>query len=70
MSYSIKIMGFETEDQAIQWCEQYEGGMEQHFELDEGQSVLTDLKKYKKLYQSGFEANEFNEIILPIKIYK
>jgi len=68
--FSVKITGFETEQQAIDWCEWYEGEGEQNVYLgDTDLSANTDMDKYRELYsETGLKVNDNGEIELPIQI--
>lgn len=70
MSYSVRITGFKTEQQAIDFCDWYEGQGEQDVYLGETDlSANTDWDKCFELYGgNGFKADDFKEIQLPIKI--
>jgi len=68
--FSVKITGFETEQQAIDWCRWYEGEGEQNVYLgDTDLSANTDMDKYRELYsETGLKVNDNWEIELPIQI--
>jgi hypothetical protein len=70
MSYSIKITGFETEQQAIDFCDWFEGQGEQDVYLGQTDlSVMTNMDKVREMYDGDWRANNLGEIELPIKIY-
>lgn len=57
---SITISGFRSKEEAIQWLKEYEGGLEQHFEINDPDtdgdfyatcnmnSYIPELKKFRE----------------------
>lgn len=54
---TITLTGFKTKEQAIAWLNQYEGGLEQHFDTDEPiefpamcnmSSYITEMKMFEE----------------------
>ncbi len=43
---TITLTGFETKEQAIEWLNQYEGSVEQNFDLEEGTPHLCNMGPY------------------------
>ena len=71
-SFKVVFDGFETEEQAKTFASWYEGSGEQDSALWMENIGITaanvDMTKYHE--QGGFFANENNEIIVPLKLYK
>lgn len=48
--HTITLTGFKTKQEAIHWLNQYEGGIEQHFDTDEpeldGFPCFVDMEPY------------------------
>lgn len=54
---TITLTGFKTKEQAIAWLNQYEGGLEQHFDTDDPiefpamcnmSSYITEMKMFEE----------------------
>jgi len=43
---TITLTGFKTKEQAIAWLNQYEGSVEQSFDLDEGFPHMCNMNTY------------------------
>jgi hypothetical protein len=71
-SFKVIFEGFETEEQAKTFADWYEGQGEQDSAMWlENIGIVAanvDMDKYHK--QGGFIANENNEIIVPLRLYK
>ena len=71
-SFKVIFEGFETEEQAKTFADWYQGQGEQDSAMWlENIGIVAanvDMDKYQK--QGGFIANENNEIIVPLRLYK
>lgn len=60
---TITLTGFKTKNQAIEWLNQYEGSVEQAFDLEEGIPHLCDMTTYiqeMKDFKSQDSKTNFN----------
>lgn len=62
---TIILTGFKTKEQAIAWLNQYEGGLEQHFDTDDPIEfpAMCDMPSYieeMKMFEEDENKSNFN----------
>lgn len=57
---TITISGFKTKEEAIEWLNQYEGGLEQHFECTPSTCDMTTYIPEMEAFKTNDDKLNFN----------